>query len=61
MQVDKHGLTPGSAVVLVGDNPASATYISSKKNTSAQSGIRSFDHRLLTTISEAELLALIVA
>jgi methylenetetrahydrofolate dehydrogenase (NADP+) / methenyltetrahydrofolate cyclohydrolase len=52
MQVDKHELTPGSAVLLVGDNPASATYVSSKKNTSAQSSIRSFDHRLLTTIGE---------
>jgi methylenetetrahydrofolate dehydrogenase (NADP+) / methenyltetrahydrofolate cyclohydrolase len=54
-----HGLAPGLAVVLVGDNPASATYVASKKKMSAQSGIRSFDHRLPATISEAELLALI--
>jgi methylenetetrahydrofolate dehydrogenase (NADP+) / methenyltetrahydrofolate cyclohydrolase len=54
-----HGLTLGLAVVLVGDNPASATYVTSKKKMSAQSGIRSFDHRLPGTISEAELLALI--
>jgi methylenetetrahydrofolate dehydrogenase (NADP+) / methenyltetrahydrofolate cyclohydrolase len=47
--------------VLVGGNRASATYVASKKNMSAQSGIRSFDHRLPATISEAELLALIVA
>ena len=57
--VAAHRLTPGLAVVLVGDNPASAAYVASKKKMSAQSGIRSFDHRLLTTISEAELLALI--
>jgi methylenetetrahydrofolate dehydrogenase (NADP+) / methenyltetrahydrofolate cyclohydrolase len=54
-----HALTPGLAVVLVGDNPASATYVASKQKMSAQSGIRSFDHRLPGTISEAELLALI--
>jgi methylenetetrahydrofolate dehydrogenase (NADP+) / methenyltetrahydrofolate cyclohydrolase len=54
-----HGLSPGLAVVLVGDNPASATYVASKKKMSAQSGIRSFDHRLPGTICEAELLALI--
>ncbi len=54
-----HGLTLGLAVVLVGDNPASATYVTSKKKMSAQSGIRSFDHRLPGTISEVELLALI--
>jgi methylenetetrahydrofolate dehydrogenase (NADP+) / methenyltetrahydrofolate cyclohydrolase len=54
-----HGLAPGLAVVLVGDNPASATYVASKKKMSAQSGIRSFDHRLPGTVSEAELLALI--
>jgi methylenetetrahydrofolate dehydrogenase (NADP+) / methenyltetrahydrofolate cyclohydrolase len=54
-----HGLAPGLAVVLVGDNPASVTYVASKKKMSAQSGIRSFDHRLPGSISEAELLALI--
>ncbi len=54
-----HALTPGLAVVLVGDNPASATYVASKKKMSAQSGIHSFDHRLPGTVSEAELLALI--
>jgi methylenetetrahydrofolate dehydrogenase (NADP+) / methenyltetrahydrofolate cyclohydrolase len=54
-----HGLSPGLAVVLVGDNPASAAYVASKKKMSVQSGIRSFDHRLPGNISEAELLALI--
>jgi methylenetetrahydrofolate dehydrogenase (NADP+) / methenyltetrahydrofolate cyclohydrolase len=57
--VAAHRLTPGLAVVLVGDNPASAAYVASKKKMSAQSGIRSFDRRLPGTISEAELLALI--
>jgi methylenetetrahydrofolate dehydrogenase (NADP+) / methenyltetrahydrofolate cyclohydrolase len=57
--VTAHGLTPGLAVVLVGDNPASAAYVASKKKMSAQSGIRSVDHRLPGSVSEAELLALI--
>ena len=57
--VTAHGLTPGLAVVLVGDNPASAAYVASKKKMSAQSGIRSFDHQLPGSVSETELLALI--
>lgn len=54
-----HGLTPGIAVVLVGDNPASAAYVSSKQKMSAQTGMQSFDHRLPGSMSEAELLDLI--
>src|SRR5262245_19376792 len=54
-----HGLNPGLAVVLVGDNPASAAYVDSKKKMSVQSGIQSFDHRLSGSVSEAELLTLI--
>jgi methylenetetrahydrofolate dehydrogenase (NADP+)/methenyltetrahydrofolate cyclohydrolase len=54
-----HGLSPGLAVVLVGDNPASAAYVASKKKMSLHSGMQSFDHRLPGNIGEAELLALI--
>lgn len=54
-----HGLHPGLAVVLVGDNPASAAYVSSKKKMSVQTGMQSFDHRLPGSTSEAELLDLI--
>jgi methylenetetrahydrofolate dehydrogenase (NADP+) / methenyltetrahydrofolate cyclohydrolase len=54
-----HGLHPGLAVVLVGDNPASAAYVASKKKMSVQSGMQSFDQRLPVSVSEAELLALI--
>jgi methylenetetrahydrofolate dehydrogenase (NADP+)/methenyltetrahydrofolate cyclohydrolase len=54
-----HGLTPGLAVVLVGDNPASEAYVASKKKMMAETGMRSCDHRLPATASEAELLALI--
>jgi methylenetetrahydrofolate dehydrogenase (NADP+)/methenyltetrahydrofolate cyclohydrolase len=54
-----HGLTPGLAVVLVGDNPASQTYVASKKKMVAETGMRSVDHTLPGTTSEAELLALV--
>jgi methylenetetrahydrofolate dehydrogenase (NADP+)/methenyltetrahydrofolate cyclohydrolase len=54
-----HGLSPGLAVVLVGDNPASEAYVASKKKMSVQSGMRSFDQRLPGNVSEAELLVLI--
>jgi methylenetetrahydrofolate dehydrogenase (NADP+) / methenyltetrahydrofolate cyclohydrolase len=54
-----HGLTPGLAVVLVGNNPASQAYVASKRKLAAQTGIRSVDHRLSGTASEAETLALI--
>jgi methylenetetrahydrofolate dehydrogenase (NADP+)/methenyltetrahydrofolate cyclohydrolase len=53
------GLTPGLAVVLVGTNPASESYVGSKVKMTAGSGMRSFDHRLPETTSEAELLALV--
>jgi methylenetetrahydrofolate dehydrogenase (NADP+) / methenyltetrahydrofolate cyclohydrolase len=53
------GLTPGLAVVLVGSNPASESYVGSKVKMTSGSGMRSFDHRLPQTTSEAELLTLI--
>jgi len=54
-----HGLSPGLAVVLVGHNPASEAYVASKTKMTAEVGMRSFDHRLPATVSEAELLALV--
>src|ERR1700742_1536612 len=55
----EHGLTPGLAVVLVGENPASAVYVRSKGKQTVEAGMRSFDHRLPETVSESELLALV--
>ena len=52
-------IVPGLAVVLVGSNPASQSYVGSKVKMTAGSGMRSFDHRLPETTSEAELLALV--
>jgi len=56
---DAHGLTPGIAVVLVGDNPASEVYVRTKSKAVADAGMRAVDRKLPATTSEAELLALI--
>jgi len=53
------GLTPGLAVVLVGSNPASESYVGSKVKMTSGSGMKSFDHRLPQETTEAELLTLI--
>jgi methylenetetrahydrofolate dehydrogenase (NADP+)/methenyltetrahydrofolate cyclohydrolase len=53
------GLVPGLAVVLVGSNPASEIYVGSKTKLAAGTGMRSFDHRLLETARESEVLELI--
>ena len=57
--VRDHGLTPGLAVVLVGENPASAVYVRNKGKQTIEAGMRSFEHKLPDTVSEAELLALV--
>jgi methylenetetrahydrofolate dehydrogenase (NADP+)/methenyltetrahydrofolate cyclohydrolase len=54
-----HGLVPGLAVVLAGNDPASEVYVRSKANLVAEAGMRSFDHRLPDSTGEADLLALI--
>lgn len=53
------GVTPGLAVVLVGEDPASAVYVAGKVKACEAAGIRSFDHRHPATIMNEELLALI--
>src|SRR3954469_1400937 len=54
-----HGLVPGLAVVMVGNDPASEVYVANKSRTVVGSGMRSFDHRLPETATATELLALI--
>jgi methylenetetrahydrofolate dehydrogenase (NADP+)/methenyltetrahydrofolate cyclohydrolase len=54
-----HGLVPGLAVVLVGENAASKTYVTSKARALVEVGMRPFDHQLSAATSEQELLALI--
>jgi methylenetetrahydrofolate dehydrogenase (NADP+)/methenyltetrahydrofolate cyclohydrolase len=52
-------VVPGLAVVLVGDNPASQVYVRNKGRQTVETGMRSFDHTLPATASEAEVLALV--
>jgi methylenetetrahydrofolate dehydrogenase (NADP+) / methenyltetrahydrofolate cyclohydrolase len=56
---ERYGIVPGLAVVQVGAHPASEVYVRSKAKLTAEAGMRSFDHRLLDTVSEEELLSLI--
>lgn len=53
------GQTPGLAVVLVGDDPASAVYVRNKIQACQDIGIRSVAERMPASTTEAELLALI--
>jgi methylenetetrahydrofolate dehydrogenase (NADP+)/methenyltetrahydrofolate cyclohydrolase len=55
----RYGRAPGLAVVLVGDDPASATYVRNKRKACADCGIESIGHELPATTSQAELLALV--
>ncbi|MBL3586739.1 bifunctional methylenetetrahydrofolate dehydrogenase/methenyltetrahydrofolate cyclohydrolase FolD [Rhodovulum sulfidophilum] len=55
----EHGLTPGLAVVLVGEDPASQVYVRNKGQQTKEVGMASFEHRLAAETSEADLLALI--
>lgn len=57
--VAAHGLQPGLAVVLIGDNPASKSYVASKSRALVEAGMRPFDFKLPAETSEAELLVLI--
>lgn len=54
-----HGYTPGLATVLVGDNPASATYVRMKQRACADLGIRSLPYVLPATATQAEVLGLV--
>jgi methylenetetrahydrofolate dehydrogenase (NADP+)/methenyltetrahydrofolate cyclohydrolase len=54
-----HGIVPGLAVVLIGDDPASQSYVASKSRAVAEVGMRPFDHHLPAGVSEAELVSLV--
>ncbi len=54
-----HGITPGLATVLVGENPASEVYVRNKGKQTVECGMNSFAHTLDADTSEADLLALI--
>lgn len=55
----EHNLTPGLAVVLVGDNPASVSYVTGKQKACEEVGIYSREHRLPADYPESDLLALV--
>ena len=55
----REGITPGLAVILVGNDPASQTYVKMKKNACGEVGIYSVVHEFPETISEKELLSTI--
>ena len=56
---DEHGITPGLAVVLVGEDPASQVYVRSKGEKTVEAGMNSYEHKLEADTSEKDLLALI--
>jgi methylenetetrahydrofolate dehydrogenase (NADP+)/methenyltetrahydrofolate cyclohydrolase len=55
----ERGVTPGLAVVLVGEDPASKVYVGTKAKATEAAGMRSFEHRLPAATPESELLALV--
>ncbi|TMM55241.1 bifunctional methylenetetrahydrofolate dehydrogenase/methenyltetrahydrofolate cyclohydrolase FolD [Sulfitobacter sabulilitoris] len=54
-----HGITPGLAVVLVGEDPASEVYVRSKGKMTVEVGMVSVEHKLAASAAQADLLALI--
>ena len=54
---ESHGFTPGLTTILVGDDPASHTYVRAKAAACAASGLNSFERRLPGDTSEPELIA----
>jgi methylenetetrahydrofolate dehydrogenase (NADP+)/methenyltetrahydrofolate cyclohydrolase len=55
----EHAITPGLAVVLVGEDPASSVYVRSKGKQTLEAGMNSYEHKLPAETSEQELLALV--
>ena len=51
------GVTPGLAVILVGDNPASVSYVTAKEKACTEAGMHSREIRLPASVAEADLLA----
>lgn len=56
---DAHGITPGLAVVLVGEDPASQVYVRNKGKQTIEAGMASFEHRLDESTGEEEILELV--
>ncbi len=56
---DEHGLAPGLATVLVGEDPASVSYVTAKNKTCHELGMQSFQHTLSAETTEEKLLELV--
>ena len=56
---EEHGITPGLAVVLVGEDPASQVYVRSKGKQTVEVGMKSVEHKLDADTSEEDLLAIV--
>ena len=54
---EKTGIVPGLAVILVGDNPASVSYVTAKEKACREAGMLSREIRMSATVSEDELIA----
>ena len=56
---NEHGMTPGLAVILLGEDPASQVYVKNKGKQTIEVGMNSFEHKLDESCSEKKLLSLI--
>ena len=56
---EKHGVTPGLAVILVGEDPASQVYVRNKGKQTLEVGMNSYEHKLDASTSSDVLLNLI--
>ena len=54
-----HGITPGLAVVLVGEDPASQVYVRNKGKQTVECGMHSEEHRMDASVSEADVVAMV--
>ncbi len=57
--LDEHGIKPGLAVVIIGEDPASQVYVRNKKRTAEACGFNSVQHTLAEDVSQADVLQLI--
>lgn len=55
-----HGITPGLAVILVGEDPASQVYVANKKKTATKIGMNSIEIKMSSDVSEKDLIAKII-
>ena len=55
----EHELTPGLAVVLVGEDPASKVYVANKAKQTVEVGMNSWEHKMPANTSEADLLSMV--